>query len=164
VRNSLSDPERPRTRRRRGHYWWLVWGLLGVVVLGVAFAGWKAWDGLYVRESEARNALLRLPYDLRFRRVSTPDGLSAVIAGQGRARDGTTLNFAILLGGAGTDTEQLTIVPGAGHASVTQLGNATVITNSATTGDERRKDAELDMTLAIEDAIFDRAPLRPRED
>jgi hypothetical protein len=116
-----------------------------------------------VRASEARNALLTLPYDFRFRRVPTPDGLSAVVAGQGRARDGTVLNFAILIGGAGTDTGELTVVPGAGRESVTTLGNATVIT-SAPTAHDGQLDAETDMALALEDAVFDREPLRPRED
>jgi hypothetical protein len=159
----MPDPERRRSQRSRGRHWSVLVALVAVVTLGVAFAGWKVWDGFYVRASEARNALLRLPYDFRFRRVPTPDGLSAVIAGQGRARDGTTLNFAILIGGAGTDTGQLTVVPGAGQESVTRVGNATVITSAPVVSQGRHADAETDMTLAIEDAVFDREPLRPRD-
>jgi hypothetical protein len=159
----MSDPEQLRSARRCGRCWSVVGALAAAVALALAFAGWKVWDGLYVRASEARNAVVGLPYDFRFRRVPTPDGLSAVIAGQGRARDGTTLNFAILIGGAGTHTAQLTVVPGAGRESVIRVGNATVITSAPTVRSRRRENVETDMTLAIEDAVFDREPLRPRD-
>jgi hypothetical protein len=123
---------------------------------------WRVWDGLYVRASEAKDALRALPYDVRYRHVRTPAGLSATIAGQAHARDGTTLNFAVLIGSAGTDTAQLPVVPGAGGESVTGLGNATVITSAPTVSHGRRAQAETDMTLAIENAVFNRESLRPR--
>jgi hypothetical protein len=137
----------------------VVTGIILVVGLGI----WKIWDGFYVREGEAKAALMRLPYEFRFRRAPTPEGLSAVIAGRARARDGTTVNFAVLLGRAGTDTPELTIVPGAGSQSATRVGNATVITSSASATGATTNDADVELSLAIENAIFDREPLRPRE-
>ena len=133
------------------------------LVLGVAFAAWRCWDGLYVRPGEARAALVRLPYELRFRHIPTPDGLTAVIAGSARAKDGTTVNFVVLLGGARDNTRELPVVPGAGTQTATGLANATVIADTTRAKSAGWSAEEVDMELAIEDAIFDQAPLRPRE-
>ena len=134
-----------------------------VLILGVAFAAWRVWDGLYVRPAEARAALLRLPYEFRFRRIPTPDGLSTVIAGSARASDGVALNFAVLLGRAGQNSREVPVVPGAGRQSASVLANATVIVSSPRVTGESLSPAEIDMELAIEDAVYRQAPLRPRD-
>lgn len=143
----------------------LVVGIVGAfVLLGLAFAGWRVWDGLYVETGEAKAALAGLPYDMRFRSIPASEGLSAVIAGSATARDGTTVNFAVLLGDAGTDSRQAPIVPGAGWESASRLANATVITSPVAIRDGPPGSTETEMEVAIEDAVFDQASLRPRSD
>lgn len=151
------------TATPRRHGWLIAAIVVMALVLGVAFAAWRVWDGLYVQPGEARAALVRLPYELRFRRIPTPDGLTAVIAGSARAEDGTTVSFAVLLGGAGNNTRELPVVPGAGTQQATRLANATVIADTTRAKSAGWSTAEVDMELAIEDAIYDQAPLRPRE-
>jgi hypothetical protein len=148
-------------RRRDGRL--IVAIVVMALVLAVGFAAWRCWDGLYVQPGEARAALLRLPYELRFRRIPTPDGLNAVIAGSARAEDGTTVNFAVLLGSARDNTRELPVVAGTSIPRLSGLANATVIVDTPRVTGESWNPSEIDMELAIEDAIFDQAPLRPRE-
>lgn len=79
----------------RRHGWLIAAIVVMALVLAAAVAAWRVWDGLYVQPGEAKAALVRLPYELRFRRIPTPDGLTAVIAGSARGKDGTTVNFAV---------------------------------------------------------------------
>lgn len=148
---------------RRGHRRMIAAVLAMAFVLIVGFAAWRIWDGLYVQPSEARNALLRLPYEFRFRRIPATDGLKTIIAGSALAHDGTRVNFAILLGHDGANARDLPVLPGAGRQTASRLANATVIVSTPRVTGEHWPSAEIRMDVAIENAIYDQAPLRPRD-
>jgi hypothetical protein len=148
---------RPRNRRL------ILIVVAAAVLLALAFGAWRIWDGHHVQPSEARNALLRLPYDLRFRSIPKPEGLSTAIAGTARAKDGTRVNFLVLIGRAGEDSPEVPVVPGAGTQTASRSANATVIVDTPRAKPDGLSEEEVAMDLAIEDAIYDQAPLVPRE-
>jgi hypothetical protein len=149
---------------RRGP-WWRRCGLVlaGGLTLVAGWSAWTVWDGLYVREGEAKAALRQLPYDIRLRHVSKPMGLRAVIAGQARARDGSTLDFAVVLGWLGKDAPGVPTALGRWPDRGVVLGNARVLAADPQTHG-RLRGAQIEIEMTIEDAIFGRAPLRPRAD
>lgn len=55
------------------------------------------------------------------------------------------------------------MVPGAGAQSASVLANATVIVSTPRVTGESLSPAEVDMEIAIEDAVYRQAPLRPRD-
>ena len=102
-------------------------------------------------------AIRGLGYGVSFRDVRRPDDARYLVGGRLRdRRTGTTLDFAVMIGG---DPLEMPIVPGSSGTSGEGCAEAWVDTTSYATGrDGAESDRLATMATRLDDAIFALAP------